>query len=392
MAREVTSVAQQLSVRLRRVLYQVHLWIAVTLCLLLVPIGLTGSLIAWPEQINGVLHRAPEVAHGASPTLPPSAYLTRAQAGLPKGARLLALRMPAKGGDAVVVTATMGRGGPAAGRTAWLDPADGRVLQVGRTISPVFQIFHEFHDKLLMEDVGGPVVGWAGVGMFILSLSGIWLWWPRGNGFLRAFRWRRTPGTLLNLHYLVGFWISIPLAVVSLTGVFISFPKAGAAVFGAPPPQQAQAPAPAGRGGGGPPPRPNLTAEQAIDAARSSHPEAQRLVSIALPPPNARGPAAGAWRVELAGGGPPLALRVDDRTSAVSAAPAAGPPAPTSGVGLNRFIHEGRGSLLWKWIVTVTGLVPAFLAITGLITWIRAELRKARSRRAGAPDEAASQA
>ena len=383
--------ARQVSAQIRRALYQVHLWIAVVLCILLVPIGLTGSLIAWPEQVQAVLHPPPHVAATETATLSPSAYLEAAKAGLPKGARVLGLRMPAKPGEAVAVSATLGRGGPAAGQTAWLDPADGKVLSAGRTIPRAYQMMHQFHDTLLLEENGGgAIVGWAGVAMFILSLSGIWLWWPRGNSFLRAFRWRRTPGTLMNLHYLVGFWVSIPLALLSITGVFISFPKVGAAVLGAPPPQ-AQAPRPPGGGG---PREPTLTAEQAIAAARAAHPEAPRLVAVNLPGAGGRGPAGtqNAWRVELAGSGRPVALRVDDRSSAVSDAPPAGPPPPQNAVGFSRALHEAHFGLFWKWIVTLVGFVPALLAVTGVITWIKAEQRKARMRQGGVETEEAQAA
>ena len=42
---------------------------------------------------------------------------------------------------------------------------------------------------------GRAIVGWAGVGMLILSLTGIWLWWPRNGAFLPGLRWRRAPPT-----------------------------------------------------------------------------------------------------------------------------------------------------------------------------------------------------
>ena len=62
--------------------------------------------------------------------------------------------------------------------------------------------------------------------MLILSLTGIWLWWPRNGGFLRGLRWRRVGRALsFNLHHLLGFWISIPLAVVSVTGIYLGFPQ-----------------------------------------------------------------------------------------------------------------------------------------------------------------------
>ena len=64
--------------------------------------------------------------------------------------------------------------------------------------------------------------------MLILSLTGIWLWWPRAASFVPGLRWRRAPYTSTNLHHTLGFWISIPLAVVSLTGIYLSFPQTAA--------------------------------------------------------------------------------------------------------------------------------------------------------------------
>ena len=67
-------------------------------------------------------------------------------------------------------------------------------------------------DSTVPEYSGRAVVGWVGVGMSILALTGIWLWWPRGTGsFVRGLRWARSPRFTFNLHHLLGFWISIPL-------------------------------------------------------------------------------------------------------------------------------------------------------------------------------------
>ena len=71
------------------------------------------------------------------------------------------------------------------------------------------------------------MVGWTGVAMLVMSLSGIYLWWPRNVPFGRGLRCRRGPATSYNLHHLFGFWIAIPLAVVSATGIYLGFPQQG---------------------------------------------------------------------------------------------------------------------------------------------------------------------
>src|SRR5262249_23960429 len=92
--------------------------------------------------------------------------------------------------------------------------------------SSLFGWLHRFHENLTIPEYSSrAIVGWVGVGMLMLSLTGIWLWWPRTGAFLPGLRWRRTGFTTTNLHHLLRFWISIPLAVVAFTGVYLGFPQ-----------------------------------------------------------------------------------------------------------------------------------------------------------------------
>jgi len=67
-------------------------------------------------------------------------------------------------------------------------------------------------------------VGWAGVGMLVLSLTGLWL-----SGRATACFAQRCAGaapampSISNLHYLLGFWIALPLTLVSFTGIYPRF-------------------------------------------------------------------------------------------------------------------------------------------------------------------------
>ena len=59
----------------------------------------------------------------------------------------------------------------------------------------------------------------GGVLIIVLSvLPGLWLWWPVTGSVRRGFRWRRQNSTNANLHHQMGFWIAIPLAMLSFTG------------------------------------------------------------------------------------------------------------------------------------------------------------------------------
>src|SRR5262249_44076178 len=90
--------------------------------------------------------------------------------------------------------------------------------------SSFFGFLHVFHENLTIPEYSGrQIVGWAGIGMLIMSVTGLWLWWPLGSGFLCGLRWARSRRFTFNLHHLLGFWLSIPLAVV--TGLYLAFPQ-----------------------------------------------------------------------------------------------------------------------------------------------------------------------
>lgn len=376
--------ARQIAGRFREVLFQLHLWVGLVFFLLIAPVALTGSVLMFPEQVNRVGNPTPRVAPTDGATLAPSEYLERARSALPDTAKLQSLRLPQAPGDAVAVAASVGRAGPEAGRVVWLDPRSGELIRVGHSTSALFRLSHDLHGSLLVRGVGRQLIGATGVILLLLSLTGVWLWWPKSGSLAKALRWRRTPDTLMNLHYTAGFWISIPLAIVSATGVLIAFPQLTSTLLGsAAPPAAVQ----------GVPARsaaalnaPSMTIDEVVATAKASHPSG-RLTAITLPGASVRpGPQAGqagAWRVDFAEGDRTETVRIDDRTKAVSATerPRQG-AATVTPQRMVRELHEGElGGSAWKAAVFLTGLLPLLLGGSGAYYWAKLELRKSRARR-----------
>ncbi len=115
--------------------------------------------------------------------MPPSAYLASAATALGAGVQPAAVRFPESDGWPVIVMARGARvegGPPPRIVNVYLDPPTARVLDVVDFRSSLFGFLHRFHENLTIPEYSGrAIVGWAGVGMLILSLTGIWLWWPR---------------------------------------------------------------------------------------------------------------------------------------------------------------------------------------------------------------------
>jgi uncharacterized iron-regulated membrane protein len=386
-----------LSARLRRLWLDVHLWIGVGLLIAIVPISASGAILVWKAPLDRMMH-ADRYAVSGEAMLPAGRYAAAAQEAFAGRADFTQLRLPEKAGDPVVAVGRL-KGEIAPGErprslNVWIDPPSARVLAMADTSQSAMQWLHRLHGSLLIPGVGRKVVGWIGWAMFISCATGLWLWWPRNGAILKALRWRRGPSTLFNLHHTIGFWICLPLAVLSLTGVYISFPQTSRAVFGV---QQAmQDRAPAGRAaraesrsggagrekgpsGGAPQGRfapplttPRLTIDEAVGAAAATSKDGARIVSVSAPTVG-REPA---WRVQVEqpGQAAPATLQVVDGTGEVK------PDRGGGGDPLSRWmrnIHDGGDTgVIWRTVIVLGGVAPVILALTGVVMWLRRRSRR----------------
>jgi uncharacterized iron-regulated membrane protein len=371
--------------RLRTALWTVHRWIALSLCVLLVPIAISGALLVWKDEIDTLLHPGRYAVSGGKVAQPLSAYIASTRGALGEGLQPLVVRLPEAEGRPVQVQARRsGRGssGPAQLITAYLDPSTGRVLDTVEFRSSLFGVLHRFHENLTIPAWSGRSInGWAGVGMLTLALTGLWLWWPRNGAFLPGLRWRRAPAATTNLHHLLGFWISLPLAFVSLTGVYLAFPQSARSMMTSIAPMN-------------PPVRSPLrgqflqnaaqTPDAVLRAALAAVPAARPVAVFMpmLPPEAGRSRDAGrarngnrgspAWHVQVRKPGAPevVTLLVDDASGAVRPLP--DPLAGDRAAQWIRWLHEGSHSgPVWRVIVFLTGVFPPIFAVTGVLMWLR---------------------
>ena len=247
------------------------------------------------------------------------------------------------------VAAQAPRRGPPARTTVYLDPPTARVLAVAPRNGGVMRFLHVLHGSLQVPGIGRTIVGWIGVAMLLSSMTGLWLWWPTIGRWTKGVRWRRHRNTDSNLHYQMGFWIALPLFVLSLTGVWISFPG----VFG-------------GREGGGRP----AFAPPVAEPAQSVDTVVARAAAVAKGPLRTIGwptERSADWTVSLADG---RRIKVADDGGVAVAATARKPGGAARWM---RRIHDGDDmGIVWQVVIFLGGLLPAGLAVTGVIMWWRA--------------------
>ena len=357
--------------QLRALWLQVHKWIGLTLAVLIIPISVTGAALVWNDWLDARLEPQRHQVLGP-PALPPSAYASAALAALAPDERLTNLRFNTEGAPVLAVASRPPVGGGRPERTnVWLDPRDASVIDQASANAGVLRVMYRLHGSMLIPGGWGrPIVGWVGVFMFVSCLTGIWLWWPLSGGFRSGFRWKRRNTTNANLHYLTGFWILIPLAMLSATGAWISFPSVFSAFESGPPR------GPGGPGGGGGPAQPLAETQTSVDTALVAATPLATGPLLGIGWPNERDRE---WTFQFEADGAPTEVKVADATAA--ALPPE-PPRPETLARTMRRWHDGTDmGALWQVAIFLGGIIPALLSVTGIVIWWRA--RKARRRARG---------
>jgi uncharacterized iron-regulated membrane protein len=387
---------------LKRLWRPLHRWIGIGLLALLVPISVSGALLVYHDELDALVNPARWTVSGPDLGLSPSQYIAAASKVVAADEIVTGIRFPRSPGRPVVVVArqqVFPDGARPRSFGIYVDPPTGKVLDKVDFRSSWVGFMHVFHGNLSIPQYSGrQIVGWAGIGMLILSLTGIWLWWPRRAAFASGLRWRRGPYTSTNMHQLLGFWISIPLAIVSLTGVYLSFPQQARSLMSSIAPMQPQqrpmfgAPIVA---------QPQLTPDDALRLARAVDPAAQPA-TLFLPTEPSRSPAqnregakgkatkgergsaregaakgrdapTSSWRVQLRDAADELiTVTVEDGSGNVRRLP--DPLAGNRAAQWIRWIHDGgRGGPIWQFIVFLTGVFPVVFAFTGVLIWWRGQ-------------------
>jgi uncharacterized iron-regulated membrane protein len=383
-------VAQSTTMRLRALWLQVHKWIGIGLAVLIIPISITGAALVWHDWLDARINPQRYAVSSGEARLTPAQYAAAARpaikAAAPAG-EVAQIRYPEGGDGPILVSGTRPQPGEGGGRPArtnvWLDPGTGAVLDSASSNSGLVQVMHGLHGTMLVPVWGRTIVGWVGVFMFISCLTGIWLWWPITGSVKRGFRWKRQNSTNANIHHQLGFWILLPLAMLSFTGFWISFPS----VFSTFEPSQPKAEGKGGRGGGGGPPdraramraQPladtAMTPEAAL-AAALRHSGGQRLATFTWPTDQSS-----EWKIAFERAGGPAEVAIDDATGEVTPPR---PPRPETNARLMRRLHDGTGlGPVWQTIIFLGGIIPAILAVTGIVMWLRSRgwRRKLASKR-----------
>jgi uncharacterized iron-regulated membrane protein len=214
---------------MRRIWVQIHLWLGLTLGAIGILIGLSGSFLVYDEQIDEWLNPQRYAVSAPGAPLGYAEYAASARTAV-SGARVLSIRMPDEDGGPIVATV---RGRGALFHRIYLDPPTAKVLD-SVAGGGFIGWMHRFHENLTLREYWGrEIVGAVGIAMLISSLSGLYLWWPARGRFREALGLRAGLTLSRNLHYVLGFYGCVVLALLSFTGIWLAYVDAGRTVVSA---------------------------------------------------------------------------------------------------------------------------------------------------------------
>jgi len=345
----------------RRAWVQIHLWLGLTLGAIGIAIGLSGSFLVYDREIDAWLNPQRYATSGSEASRSLAEYSASVRQAVP-GSRIVGIRMPEQEGGPVVVTA---RAQGATFHRVYVDPPSGEVLEAVPGGGLVGWM-HRFHENLTLRDYWGrEIVGAVGIAMLISSLSGLYLWWPARGRFREALGMRSGFTTSRNLHYLLGFYGCIVLALLSFTGIWLAYVDAGRAVvsaFSPVTPRSVEASAPGGK---------PVAPDAAVAAAQALYPGA-RLAGLGFPNGER-----GVYRVNLRDATGPVTVFLEPAGGAVlRRAHASNRSGGDRFLAVQRDLHTGEMLGAARVLLFLAGLLPAVLVVTGTMMWLRQRRRR----------------
>jgi uncharacterized iron-regulated membrane protein len=262
-------------VKLRPFIFWPHLLAGVTAGVVILIMCVTGVLLAYEKQMLAWADRQSVAGRlsQAGTRLSPEALISRVQAAEPDVAVTAVTLRSGAAEPATVVLAP--------NRTLLVDPYTGAILGEGsRRMRAFLRKVTDLHRWLALagdsRPTGKAITGWSNLLFLFIVCSGIYLWFPRKWGWSRVRPVMLFERGLLgkardfNWHNVIGVWSAIPLFLVVITAVPISFSWGNALVY---------------RLVGEEPPRPNPP--QGAGPARQAGPEGGRREAGRRTPPTA---------------------------------------------------------------------------------------------------------
>lgn len=207
--------------------FKIHLILGVTAGVILLVIGLTGSILSFEKEILDVVNKKSHIVEvPKTEKLTTSQLLTKFKEKFPK-AKINGITFSQAKDSSVIINIAGGKGRAARrGINYYVNPYTSEILPSIQGHG-FFKFIENIHRRLAMGEVGKQIVGASTLCLFLLMFSGVYLYWKKmKKSFLKSFTFSfdsKGRGFLASMHSSFGLWMIPMYLVVSITGLYWSY-------------------------------------------------------------------------------------------------------------------------------------------------------------------------
>jgi uncharacterized iron-regulated membrane protein len=207
---------------MRRVMFQLHLWVGVAASLYLLLVCVTGAALLFRPEMQQALYPQLFVSADGGVLADPASVIESVRAKYPQY-RVTGIDAPTTARHGYLSYVDAG------GRylTVLIDPVSAQVLGELPDRSAI-RTLQSLHFDLLAGATGRKVNGTGAVCLLLLVLSGLVVWSTGRQPWRRRLRvdfgrgWRQV---CRDLHSAVAIWVFLPLAMWAFTGFYFAYPS-----------------------------------------------------------------------------------------------------------------------------------------------------------------------
>ncbi|MFC6103151.1 PepSY-associated TM helix domain-containing protein [Olivibacter domesticus] len=212
---------------LRKIVYQIHLWLGFITGIVIFFVSLTGCILAFEDEIKAQVEDFHHISKSANRFQSIAAIRQAAAKAMPFDVEKMGCRIDLRGGHKSALVMFFGSKGL---YYCYINPYNAEVLRVADMSKDFFRIIRTGHRALFLGNIGKTLISYCMLLFVLIILSGLILWWPKKwkkSQLRSSFKIKWTAGSKrLNyeLHKILGFYTLIPALLFAITGLVIGFP------------------------------------------------------------------------------------------------------------------------------------------------------------------------
>lgn len=197
-----------------------HRWVGIFLSALLLVQALTGTLLSFRDELEPVIHPSLRITRAAQQQ--PTQTLVDILRDLHSDYALVRFEFPKS--DTIAAMARMRHESNGSVRYIAINPYSGEIIRDGGLMQWPIELLFQIHYTLVAGKTGHWIVGFGGISLFFLVLSGPYLWWPGLSRLKKSLKITTRFGykrALREFHRVAGALAAAILLISASTGALL---------------------------------------------------------------------------------------------------------------------------------------------------------------------------